>query len=225
MSWIVLTSSRRRWGFQSVDILNLWFILSQLLLVHNRVLVLCLDGLITCSNILVFSLELKYSANTGKLLQRFSDLASISVVSSALMMPLSPKRVDIISLRWSFVIGSLFFIWSVTLVLICFEHKSLAAFGKTLLIAFVSPPTSSMPIRMSMHCTLLSKRAFTCAKNVLYVKYDASQWKKTGPKNIGLSLDDFFTTFMISEEANLVLLTATGLNIKANSEFPCMLLS
>ena len=67
--------------------------------------------------------------------------------------------------------------------------------------------------------------AFTCEKNVLYVRYDASQRKKTGPKNIGLSLDDFFTTFMISEEANLVLLTATGLNIKANSEFPCMLLS
>jgi hypothetical protein len=74
-----------------------------------------------------------------------------------------------------------------------------------LLIAFVCPPSSSLPIRMSMHCTLLSKRASTCAKNVLYVKYDASQWKKTGPKNIGLSLDDFFTTFMISEEANLVL--------------------
>jgi hypothetical protein len=26
---------------------------------------------------------------------------------------------------------------------------------------------------MSMHCTLLSQRAFTCEKNVLYVKYDA----------------------------------------------------
>jgi hypothetical protein len=38
--------------------------------------------------------------------------------------------------------------------------------------------------------------AFTCEKNVLYVKYDASQRKKTGPKNIGLSLDDFFTTFL-----------------------------
>jgi hypothetical protein len=101
MSWIVLTSSRRRWGFQSVDILNLWFTLSQLLLVYSRVLVPCLDGLITCSNILVISLELKYSANTGKLLQRFSDLTSKSVVSSALMMPLSPKRVDIISQRWS----------------------------------------------------------------------------------------------------------------------------
>jgi hypothetical protein len=120
-------------------------------------------------------------------------------------MPLSPKRVDIISLRWSFVIGSLFFIWSVTLFLISFEHKSLAAFGKTLSIAFVCPPSSSLPIRMSMHCTLLSKRAFTFEKNVLYVTYDASQWRKTGPKNIGLSLDDFFTTFMISEEANLVL--------------------
>jgi hypothetical protein len=104
-----------------------------------------------------------------------------------------------------FVIGSVFFIWSVTLFLICIEHKSLAAFRKTLLIAFVCPPSSSLPIRMSMHCTLLSKRASTCAKNVLYVNYDASQWKKTGPKNIGLSLDDFFTTFMISEEANLVL--------------------
>jgi len=34
------------------------------------------------------------------------------------MIPLSPKRLDIISLRWSFVIGSLFFIWSVTLSLI-----------------------------------------------------------------------------------------------------------
>jgi hypothetical protein len=56
-----------------------------------------------------------------------------------------------------------------------------------------------------MHCTLLSKRAFTCEKNVLCVKYDASQWKKTGPENIGLSLDDFFTTFTISEEVNLVL--------------------
>ena len=38
--------------------------------------------------------------------------------------------------------------------------------------------------------------AFTCEKNVLYVKYDASQRKKTGPKKIGLSLDDFFTTFL-----------------------------
>jgi hypothetical protein len=93
----------------------------------------------------------------------------------------------------------------VTLTLICFEHKSLAAFGKTLSIAFVSPPSSSLPIRISMHCTLLSKRGFTCEKNVLYVKYDASQWKKTGPKNMGLSLDDLFTTFTISEEVNLVL--------------------
>jgi hypothetical protein len=93
------------------------------------------------------------------------------------MIPLSPKRLDIISLRWSFVIRSLFYIWSVTLSLICFEHKSLVAFGKTLSIAFVSPPSSSLPIRMSMHCTLLSKRAFTCEKNVLYVKYDAStEW-------------------------------------------------
>jgi hypothetical protein len=41
------------------------------------------------------------------------------------------------------------------------EHKSLVALGKTLSIAFVSPPSSSLPIRMSMHCTLLSKRAFT----------------------------------------------------------------
>ena len=32
--------------------------LSQLLLVHSHVLVPCLDGLITCSNILVFSLQL-----------------------------------------------------------------------------------------------------------------------------------------------------------------------
>jgi hypothetical protein len=72
-------------------------------------------------------------------------------------------------------------------------------------IAFVSPPSSSLLIRMSMHCTLLSMRAFTFEKNVLYVTYDASQWRKTGPKHIGLSLDDFFTTFMISEEANLVL--------------------
>jgi hypothetical protein len=68
------------------------------------------------------------------------------VVSSALIMPLSPKRVDIISLRLSFVIGSLFFIWSVTLFLISFEHKSLAAFRKTLSIAFVSPPSSSLPM-------------------------------------------------------------------------------
>ena len=114
----------------------------------------CLDGLITCSNILVFSLELKYSANTGKLLQRFSDLTLKSVVSSALMIPLSPKRLDIISLRLSFVIGSIFFIWSVTLFLICFEHTNLAAFGKTLLIAFVSPPSSSLPIRCrcTVHC-------------------------------------------------------------------------
>ena len=113
------------------------------------------------------------------------------MVSSVLMIPLSPKSLDIISLRWSFVIRSLFYIWSVTLSLICFEHKSLVAFGKTLSIAFVSPPSSSLPIRMSMHCALLSKRAFTCEKNVLYVKYDASKWKKTGPKNIRLSPDDF----------------------------------
>ena len=86
-----------------------------------------------------------------------------------------------------------------------FRAQKSGCIRKTLSIAFVSPPSSSLPIRMSMHCTLLSMRAFTFENNVLYVTYDASLWRKTGPNNIGLSLDDFFTTFMISEEANLVL--------------------
>ena len=177
--------------------------LSQLLLVHSRVLVPCLGGLITCSNILVFSLQLilyirKHWETAAKIFGSNVEICGVFCIDDT-------KRLDIISLHWSFVIGSLFFIWSVTLSLICFEHNSLAAFGKTLSIAFVSPLSLSLPIRISMHSTLLSKRAFTCENNVLYVKYDASQWKKTGPENIGLSLDDFFTTFMISEEVNLVL--------------------
>jgi hypothetical protein len=48
ISWMLLISSCR-WGFQSVAILNRWFMLSQLLLVHNLCWSLCLCGLLTCT--------------------------------------------------------------------------------------------------------------------------------------------------------------------------------
>jgi hypothetical protein len=100
--------------------LNLWFMLSQLLLVP------CLDGLITFSNIL--------NRNKDNVTDHIKNKLPIT----------KDQRSDIMS----------------------------NLFGDNGIIN-----TSSLPIRMSMHCTLLSKRAFTCEKNVLYVQYDAStEW-------------------------------------------------